>query len=95
MRSMSLEENGTGERTLLGRYIVADPEICHGQPTFLGTRIMVSQVVKQVGRGLSVDAIIREWHGKITEDAIAEAVELASRVLVEHPAQCAVESRAG
>jgi uncharacterized protein (DUF433 family) len=27
---------------LLGRYIVTDPQICHGQPTFRGTRIMVT-----------------------------------------------------
>ena len=26
---------------LLGRYIVADPKICHGKPTFRGTRIFV------------------------------------------------------
>jgi uncharacterized protein (DUF433 family) len=34
------------QRKLLGRYIVADPEICHRKPTFRGTRIMVSQVLK-------------------------------------------------
>jgi uncharacterized protein (DUF433 family) len=28
------------KRKLLGRYIVADPNICHGKPTFRGTRIM-------------------------------------------------------
>jgi uncharacterized protein (DUF433 family) len=33
-------KNGTPERTELGRHIVADPLICHGQPTFKGTRIM-------------------------------------------------------
>ena len=27
-------------RKLLGRYIVTAPHICHGQPTFRGTRIM-------------------------------------------------------
>src|SRR5437899_2911168 len=36
------------QRKVLGRYIVADPEICHGKPTFLGTRIMVAQILKQV-----------------------------------------------
>jgi uncharacterized protein (DUF433 family) len=29
-------------KRMIGRYIVADPEICHGQPTFRGTRILVS-----------------------------------------------------
>ena len=65
--------------TFLGRYMVADPEICHGKPTFLGTRIMVSQVLKQVAKGMPWDAITAEWRGAVTKEAIAEAVELAQR----------------
>ena len=61
----------------LGRYIVADPEICHGKPTFLGTRIMVAQVLRQVSKGISWDAITAEWRGAVSREAIAEAVELA------------------
>jgi len=67
----------TKRRKLLGRHIVADPSICHGKPTFLGTRIMVSQVLKQVAKGMPWDAIAAEWRGAISKDAIAEAVELA------------------
>lgn len=58
--------------------MVADPEICHGKPMFLGTRIMVAQVLKQVSRGMPWDAITAEWRCAVTRDAIAEAVELAS-----------------
>ena len=29
----------------LGKYIVADPRICHGKPTFNGSRVMVWQVL--------------------------------------------------
>ena len=32
----------TTQPQLLGRYIVADPYICHGKPTFRGTRILVA-----------------------------------------------------
>ena len=39
-------------RQLIGRYIVTDPHICHGQPTFRGTRIMVSQVLEQVASSM-------------------------------------------
>jgi uncharacterized protein (DUF433 family) len=67
------------QRRLLGRYIVADLEICHGKPTFLGTRIMVAQVLKQVAKGMPWDAITAEWRGNVTKEAIAEAVELAQR----------------
>jgi uncharacterized protein (DUF433 family) len=35
----------TRKRKELGQYIVADPEICHGQLTFKGTRIMVKSVL--------------------------------------------------
>ena len=41
------------ERIELGEYIVADPEICHGKPTFKGTRIMVWQVLDDVAAGRS------------------------------------------
>jgi uncharacterized protein (DUF433 family) len=64
------------QRRLLGRHIVADPEICHGKPTFLGTRIMVAQVLKQVAKGTPWETIVAEWRGSVTRDAIAEAVEL-------------------
>ena len=80
------------QRRFLGRYIVVDPEICHGKPTFLGTRIMVAQVLKQVAKGMSWDAITAEWSGSITKEAIAEAVELAQRTFEEHAAKYAQES---
>jgi len=77
---------------LLGRYIVADPEICHGKPTFIGTRIMVSQVLEQVASGMVWEAIIDEWRGSINKEAIAEAVRLASQAFYEHADDFACES---
>ncbi len=79
------------QRKLLGRFIVADPEICHGKPTFLGTRIMVAQVLKQVARGMNWKAITAEWQGSVTKEAIAEAVELAQRTFEDHAAEYARE----
>lgn len=68
----------------IGRYIVTDPEICHGKPTFRGTRIMVSHVLEQVSEGMSWEAIILEWRGGISHEAIAEAITLASKAFLEH-----------
>ncbi len=68
----------------LGHYIVADPKICHGKPTFIGTRIMVAQVLKQVAKGMSWEAISAEWRGAVTKEAIAEAVEIAQRTFEDH-----------
>ena len=78
-------------KKLLGQHIVADPEICHGKPTFLGTRIMVTQVLKQVAKGMPWDAIMAEWRGDVSKDAIAEAVELAQRIFEDHAIEYAQE----
>jgi len=71
---------GDNKRQLLGRYIVADPEICHGKPTFRGTRIMVWQVLEMVAEGKAWETIVEEWGGSIAKEAIAEAVQLASQL---------------
>jgi uncharacterized protein (DUF433 family) len=68
----------------LGRYIVTDPAICHGQPTFRGTRIFVADVLEQVAGGMAWEAIVEEWRGQVTKEAIAEAVRLAREALVTH-----------
>lgn len=57
------------QEKLLGRYIVADPEICHGKPTFIGTRVMVAQVLRQVAKDMRWEAITAEWRGTVTSEA--------------------------
>lgn len=69
---------------LMGRHIVTDPNICHGKPTFRGTRVLVSDVLEQVANGLAWEAIIEEWNHSITRDAIREAIQLASQALLKH-----------
>ena len=78
-------------KKLLGSHIVADPDICHGKPTFVGTRIMVAQVLKQVAKGMAWGAITAEWRGAVTKEAIAEAVELAQRIFEDHAVEYAQE----
>ncbi len=68
----------------LGRFITADPKICRGRPTFKGTRITVADVLADVERGLSWDFICYRWGaGKISKDAITEAVRLARHALLD------------
>ena len=69
---------------MVGRYIIADPRVCHGKPVFAGTRIMVWQVLEQVATGMAWDTIVDEWRGAVSKDAIAEAVRLAGQAFVEH-----------
>lgn len=68
----------------IGRYIVADPKICHGKPTFRGTRIMVADVLEQIAEGLSWESIIEGWHNSISKEAIAEALQLARQAFLSH-----------
>lgn len=69
---------------IVGRYIVTDPKVCHGQPTFRGTRILVSLVLEQIAGGMAWETIIEEWRGNISREAIAEALQLASRAFLDH-----------
>ncbi|HEX7628291.1 MAG TPA: DUF433 domain-containing protein [Candidatus Methanoperedens sp.] len=62
---------------ILGRYIIADSSICHGEPTFRETRILVKDVLEQIESGMAWEAIIEEWRGTLTKEAIADAVHLA------------------
>ena len=71
------------KRTEFGQYIVADPEICHGQLTFTGTRIMVKSVLEMLARGKDWDWISMAYDNRVSREAIAEAVSLASDALFE------------
>jgi len=69
---------------IIGRYIVTYPKICHGKPTFRGTRIMVADVLEPVAEGLAWESIIEGWHNSISKEAIAEALQLASKAFLSH-----------
>ena len=68
----------------IGRFIVVDPNVCHGQPTFRGTRIFVADVLDQVANGIAWQAIIESWRGAVSHEAIAESVRLAREILINH-----------
>jgi len=74
-------------KRIIGRFIVADPAICHGRPTFRGTRILVSDVLDQVTAGIAWETIVEEWRGDVSADAISEAVRLASQAFRDHSAE--------
>jgi uncharacterized protein (DUF433 family) len=70
-------------RKRLGRYIVVDSRICHGQPTFRGTRVLVNDVLEQVAQGMAWESIEEQWRGAVTRQAIAEAIRLAKNSFVD------------
>jgi uncharacterized protein (DUF433 family) len=68
----------------LGRYIVADPAICHGQPTFRGTRVFVADILDQVAMGMDWEVICEDWNNSVSREAIAEAVRLGRELFLAH-----------
>jgi uncharacterized protein (DUF433 family) len=71
-------------KQVLGRYIVADPKICHGKLTFRGTRIFVADVLSQVAKGMDFESISAAWRGDVSHEAIIEAVQLAREAFLRH-----------
>ena len=51
--------------TTSAQHIISDLTLCHGEPTFRGTRILVADVLEQVESGMAYEAIIevalRDW----------------------------------
>ena len=78
-----MKANGTGHRVALGQFIVTDPKICHGKPTYKGTRIMVWQVLAMLERGESWDYIRQAWDNRVSNEAIAETIHLARNSLLD------------
>ena len=71
----------TRKRRELGQYIVADPEICHGQLTFKGTRILVSDVLSLLAKDWDWDRISASYDNRLDK----EAIDLARESLTERP----------
>ena len=83
-------QGGGMKKKVVSRHIVTDPKVCHGQPTFRGTRILVADVLEQVANGMAWGSIVAEWRGSISEDAIAAAVRAARETFREHARELAV-----
>jgi len=80
-------------RKEMGHYVVADPEICHGQLTIRGTRILVKDILCYVADGRDWDWICSALDGKVTREAIAEAVRLAADALVRGTSKLKADKR--
>src|SRR5262249_14347582 len=87
------EGAGAGERSLaervaimaarkVGQYLVNDPEICHRQLTFKGTRLPVETVLNWLAKGKTLESILADWP-YLKREAVAEAVQLATAALLE------------
>ena len=71
------------KRIEINKYIVADPEICHGKPTFKGTRIMVWQILQMLAQGEN-EKSIRQAFPRLNSSHIKAALEYASSITQEN-----------
>ena len=66
----------------LGKYIMIDPRICHGEPTFKGTRKLVRDCIEMAANGLTIDELADR--ANLPREAICEALHFAAEVLQRH-----------
>ena len=64
-------------RIEINEYIVADTEICHGKPTFKGTRVMVHSILELLEAGESYKEIL-EAYPSLTKEHIRAALHYAA-----------------
>lgn len=70
------------QRVVINKYIVADPDICHGKPTFKGTRIMVWQILDMLKADMSKKEIIEDFPS-LKKTHIKAALDYASSLTRE------------
>jgi uncharacterized protein (DUF433 family) len=71
-----------GQQRELGKYIVADPRICHGEPVFKETRKLVRDCIEMAANGLTIDELASR--ANLPREAIVEALHFAAEVLQRH-----------
>ena len=67
-------------RIEINKYVVADSEICHGKPTFKGTRIMVWQILEMLEGGMTNEEIIKDYPS-LTKEHIKAALQYAADLM--------------
>lgn len=58
-------------------YITVDPEVCHGQACFKGTRVLVSVVLDNLAAGIEAEGILQDYPS-LTREAIQAALAFAA-----------------
>ena len=66
----------------LGKYIVVDPRVCHGEPIFRGTRKLVRDCIEMAASGLTIGELASR--ANLPREAISEALHFAADVLQRH-----------
>ena len=62
----------------LGKYVVRALGVCGGRPTFKYTRIEITGTLDRLAAGETIDEIVAGYRGKVSKDAIIEAISLVT-----------------
>ncbi len=63
-------------------YIAVDPTICHGQPHFAGTRILVHTVLELLEAGVPTEEIVgAEYYPSLTQKHVSAALHYVGELL--------------
>jgi uncharacterized protein (DUF433 family) len=82
-----VRENVNGEPyefAPLGQYVVRAIGVCGGRPTFKYTRIEVAGALDRLAGGESLESIVAGYDGRVTREAMLEAVDIATRSLLDN-----------
>ena len=66
--------------TNFAEYITVNPEICHGQACFRGTRILVYLILEMLEDGEAAESILKAYPG-LTKNHIQAALHYAAEVI--------------
>ena len=70
------------QKVVINKYIIADPEVCHGKPTFKGTRVMVWQILDMLKAGMNEKEIVKDFPS-LNKNHITAALDYASSLTKE------------
>ncbi|MCG2707509.1 MAG: DUF433 domain-containing protein [Candidatus Omnitrophica bacterium] len=62
-------------------YISVDPKICHGQPCFTNTRILIYLILEMLEAGETPENIIKNAYPQLTQHHIQAALHYAAEVI--------------
>lgn len=67
----------------LGEHVVRAPGVCGGRPTFKYTRIEITGALERLAAGERVEKIVQGYQGRVSPEAMAEAVRIVTSQFLE------------
>lgn len=71
----------------LGQHVVRAVGVCGGRPTFTYTRIEIAGTLDRLAAGESMDEMVAGYRGRVSREAIIEALQDRHGWFLEDPAR--------